>query len=227
MKRCFLSKIESLRETFDVEGFVYFDLSEFLPGLPRIAEGVERIEDRFWSAIIKNRDGVADYYQDSRAAAAHELAIADYTAGEFSYSFKRLEDTPTNNRNPIFWGVKTLLSSEPMFELLKQVTGRQATAIRQFYFNRFDEGEFLFTHTDPGQSFGLVLNLSKGWEPNHGGLTMVQTDDRKAIRACLVPTEFQALIFDTSARLIPHFVSMVTARPRAKRIAVVVRYDAE
>ncbi|WP_181150012.1 hypothetical protein [Ensifer aridi] len=222
-----MSKIESFCETFRGEGFVYFDLSEFLPDLPRIAEGAERIEDRFWSAIIKNREGVADYYQDSRAAAAHELAIADYTAGRFSYSFKRLDDTPTNNRNPIFWGVKTLLSSESMFELLRQVTGRKATAIRRFYFNRFDEGEFLFTHTDPGQSFGLVLNLSKGWEPNHGGLTMVQTDDRKAIRACLVPSAFQVLIFDTSARLIPHFVSMVTARPIAKRIAVVVRYDAE
>jgi hypothetical protein len=44
--------------------------------------------------------------------------------------------------------------------------------------------------------------------------------------ADVVPALFTLLVFDTSARRIPHFVSAVTAPARRRRITAVARYRA-
>lgn len=51
-------------------------------------------------------------------------------------------------------------------------------------------------------------------------------DGGKEPAACLVPALFTLLVFDTSARRIPHFVSAVTAPARRRRITAVARYRA-
>ncbi|MCC7634931.1 hypothetical protein [Stenotrophomonas rhizophila] len=208
------------------QGYVCFDLSMFVPGLARLADGIEAIDERAWSFIIKHRCGEADLPAGGieQASRAHALAEQDYAAGRFAFSFRRLQDSPANRRVPAFAALRVLLGSTAVLELLATVTGRVPLAVSQFYVSRFDQGNFLSTHCDPGQSFGLAVNLTRRWDPNHGGLTLVLDDDRTAVRACLVPTRFQALLFDTSARQVPHCVSMVTARPTVPRLAAIARY---
>lgn len=218
---------DPLRQAFLAQGYVCFDLSAFVPGLARLADGIEAVEERAWSFIIKNRSGQADIpaAQIELALRQHALAEQDYAAGQFAFSFRRLQDSPANRRVPAFAALRVLLGSTAVLELLAAVTGRVPVAVSQFYVSRFDKGHFLYTHCDPGQSFGLALSLTRHWDPNHGGLTLVLDDARTRVRACLVPLRFQALLFDTSARQVPHCVSMVTARPAVRRLAAIVRYQ--
>lgn len=217
-----------LRERFQQEGFACFDMSHFFPELYEAADGLQCVDERAWSYIIRNHEGEFEVPggQASEAHGHHQRAEDDLQAGAFSFSFRRLEDTAVNAHVPAFRAVREILDSAPMREKLATVTGRTPMDIVQFYISRFDKGNFLYTHRDPGQSFGVVVNLTRQWDPNHGGLTMVLDAGTGSVNACLVPMAFQAMVFDTSLRSIPHFVSMVSASTRHRRIAAVARYDA-
>ena len=85
------------------------------------------------------------------------------------------------------------------------------------YLSRFDKDDFLTTHCDSDDGIGIVINLTKEWEANYGGLTMILDT--------FIPSYLNILIFDTKKRKIPHFVSAVTSNRTSKRMALVVRYN--
>lgn len=223
-----MSAIDAIGDSFIREGFVSFDLACYLPGLDEATRGLDAVDEDVWSFIIKNHLGEFELpisgLDESRRL--HQLAEDDLRSGSFSFSFRRLGDNVANDRISSFHNIKKMLSSARMFDLLQQVTKRRPIELLQFYISRFDRGHFLYTHRDPGQSFGIAVNLTRRWDPNHGGLTVILDEDSQSVRACLLPTPYQVLVFDTSARSIPHFVSMVTSSPPWPRLAAVARYDA-
>lgn len=222
-----MPKCNELRKRFDRDGYVHFNLSTYISRIRKAALGLDEIDDALWSNIIKHSTSEFDFYPDEAQSArlAHQLAFADYQESKFAFSFMRMPDNDRSAQSKTFRNLKECLSSKAMYDLLEGATGKRPKGISQFYLNRFDKGHFLNTHCDPGQSYGVVVHLSKAWDPNHGGLTTILSDDRNTVRECLVPAQFQTLIFDTRDRLIPHFVSMVTATSHSRRIAAVIRYD--
>jgi len=219
---------EVLRERFQLDGYVHFDLRAFVPSIADVVERVASIGEDRWSFIVKNRDGEHDLCSSDKVEASRQHAIADRDRelGRFAFSFRWMPDSRENADVEALQAMKQLMASRPVLELLGKVTGSVPLAVSQFYLSWFEHGHFLGTHCDPGQSFGVALSLTKEWDPNHGGLTVVLPDGGKEPAACLVPGLFTLLVFDTSARRIPHFVSAVTAPARRRRITAVARYRA-
>ncbi|HCR4098005.1 TPA: hypothetical protein OOF48_003208, partial [Providencia rettgeri] len=91
--------------------------------------------------------------------------------------------------------------------------------------SKFDKNDFLTTHCDSDDGIGIVINLTKEWEANYGGLTMILDNEKKEILETFIPSYLNILIFDTKKRKIPHFVSTVTSNKISKRMALVVRYN--
>jgi Rps23 Pro-64 3,4-dihydroxylase Tpa1-like proline 4-hydroxylase len=219
---------DAFAHTFRDHGHVHFNVLPWLPELDGISDGLEHLPEQAWSYIIRNRDGEFELPATQRrlARVQQRKAVRDHAAGTFAFSFRRIDGASQNLHVPALADARRLMDGPALRSLLHTVTGRVPLAIRQFYVSRFDEGDFLSTHCDPGQSFGVVINLTREWDPNHGGLTMLLSEDRSRVRSCLLPVRFQLLVFDTSKRLIPHFVSTVGAHGACKRLALVVRYDA-
>ena len=48
---------EVLRERFQLDGYVHFDLRAFVPSIADVVERVASIGEDRWSFIVKNRDG--------------------------------------------------------------------------------------------------------------------------------------------------------------------------
>lgn len=223
-----MSTLDEIRAAFVRDGFAHFNLATHLPEVQVAASGLERVPEHAWSHIVKNHEGEFEYPLDrfSEMAGHQRLAEDDLRAGRFSFSFERLNDTPANATILELQCMKGLLNSPAMSELLLHVTARKPSRIVQCYVSRFRKGHFIYTHRDPGQSFGVAVNLTRFWDPNHGGLTVILDEGGSAVRACLVPVAFQTLVFDTSERSTPHFVSMVSATPPCARMAAIARYDA-
>lgn len=221
--------IDHLHSLFKTQGYVSFDISNYFPDLIRYSEKFSMIENECWSYIIKNKHGENDFYLRKHPISLIEKeknhALDDYNKGLFSFSFRRIMDDSTGNSISYFSEIKKTVNSEHFIKLLANITGRKIKKSTLIYLNRFDYGDFLTTHCDPGQSLGIVINFTLDWNINHGGLTMVLDKKRKIILDSLVPNNMSTLIFDTSTQEIPHFVSMVTGVTYFKRIALVVRYD--
>lgn len=221
--------IDYLSTVFKTQGYVSFDISNYFPDLIGYSEKFSTIDNEYWSYIIKNKYGENDFYLRQHPVSLIEKeknnALDDYNNGLFSFSFRRIVDDFTGNSISYFSDVKKIVNSECFINLLTSITGRKIEKSTLIYLNRFDHGDFLTTHCDPGQSFGIVINFTLNWNINHGGLTMVLDKERKFILDSLVPNNMSTLIFDTATKEIPHFVSMVTGETDSKRIALVVRYD--
>lgn len=221
--------VDCLRSLFKSQGYVSFDISKYFPDLLAYSEGFSKIENKCWSYIIKNKYGENDFYLSQHSVSLIEKekkhALNDYNDGLFSFSFRRIVDDSVGNSISYFSGVKKIVNSERFIKLLTNITGRKIESSTLLYLNRFDYGDFLTTHCDPGQSFGIVINFTLNWNVNHGGLTMVLDKDREFVIDCLIPNNMSTFIFDTATQEIPHFVSMVTGETECKRIALVVRYD--
>jgi len=108
--------------------------------------------------------------------------------------------------------------------LIAGLTGRKIGNIDVFYINHFDRGHFLNTHTDSGNNVGIALNITQNWDPNFGGLTHILDQKRKKSVEILTPGFAELFIFDASEKQIPHFVSMVTAYQKNRRMSVIARY---
>ncbi|QXO64797.1 MULTISPECIES: 2OG-Fe(II) oxygenase family protein [Morganella] len=222
-------KSDKLFTIFQKQGYVSFDIASFFPELTMCSKEFYEIDEEYWSWIIKNKNGEHDFYLKKHPKNLIEnekvSALSDYESGRFSFSFRRIVYDDIGKSVDCFNKVKSIVNSMRFFKFLEHVTGRELKKNTVIYLNRFDCGDFLTVHSDPGQSVGLVINFTLNWNMTHGGLTMILDQAGKKIIDTLIPNNMTALIFDTGKKNIPHFVSMVTAKTQNKRIALVARYD--
>ncbi|EMM6941798.1 2OG-Fe(II) oxygenase family protein [Morganella morganii] len=222
-------KSDKLSIIFQKQGYVSFNIEKFFPELNIFSEEFHNIDEEYWSWIIKNKYGEHDFYLKKHDQLLIEnektSALSDYESGLFSFSFRRIIDNDIGKSVACFHQIKSIVNSMRFLKFLEHITGRELKKNTVIYLNKFDCGDFLTVHSDPGQSIGLVINFTLNWNMTHGGLTMILDQSGKKIIDTLIPDNMTALIFDTGKKNIPHFVSMVTAKTQNKRIALVARYD--
>lgn len=218
-----------MRKDFEQVGYTRFLISDYFPYFKFLPDELKVVNEDYWSYIIKNEKGTRDFYLTEsnleQIDNEKQLAFKNYEEGKFSFSFKRLPDNEISCQLPFFCEVKNLVSSELFISFLTSEIGRHVGKLSLMYFNRFDKNDFLSTHCDSGNNIGLVINLTQMWDVNHGGLTFVLDERRKNIVDVFSPSNLEAWVFDTRDKKIPHFVSMVTATQKLKRMALVIRYD--
>ncbi|WOB92353.1 MULTISPECIES: 2OG-Fe(II) oxygenase family protein [Providencia] len=214
------------KKEFLSNGYTSFTIKDFFPDFNIDLNLINSIEEDKWSFIIKNRQRVSDFYlSDTDINSINDektSAFEDRDNGEFSFSFRRI---CFNEIKIIFADLISVVNDVKFKNFLENLTGSKVNVISNMYLSKFDKDDFLTTHCDSDDGIGIVINLTKEWEANYGGLTMILDNDKKTILDTFIPSYLNILIFDTKKRKIPHFVSTVTSNRTSKRMALVVRYN--
>ncbi|AZF53984.1 hypothetical protein C4J85_3506 [Pseudomonas sp. R4-34-07] len=215
-------------QCFRERGYCSIDLCSRIPDLVHgCKDACASIEEQDWTYIIRNSTEEVDLpysVPHSRLKHAKADALKIYHEGGFAFSFRRLAEIEGAPIHPAMKLFDDYLMRDDFIELLSKLSERTIGAMEARYISRFDQGDFLTTHCDPGSNLGIALNITPQWNPNFGGLTFILNKTHSSVNDTLTPTCGQLFVFDTSQRKVPHFVSMVTANPDQHRIAIIVRY---
>ncbi|MCW7541899.1 hypothetical protein OOT46_29305 [Aquabacterium sp. A7-Y] len=220
--------MDTLQQSLTEHGYVVFDLrdrmNEALTQLEQAAEAAP-LED--WTQVINNNGRVQDLaLNDPVLVKEHALARDRLFAGEFAYSFKRI-DCAGEARSAASEQVRSFLRSTLFTSMLADRFGSVVTGGEAVYINKFEEGDFLTTHCDRGADIAVVISLTRDWDMNYGGLTFILSQDRTRILRTISPSFGEAVIFDTKGKPTPHFVSMVCAPRGRGRSSLVARLHIE
>ncbi|MEZ5960491.1 MAG: 2OG-Fe(II) oxygenase family protein [Hyphomonadaceae bacterium] len=121
---------------------------------------------------------------------------------------------------PQLAGFFKAINSPLWLDVLRQVTGDERVARVDCHVSRYRPGHFLSTHNDEDPSndrlYAYVLNLSRGWRVEWGGLLQFH-DEHDNISAAFTPRWNALNMFKVPQ---PHSVSMVTPVAKFDRLSV-------
>ena len=190
-----------------------------LLALDAVAELYEFLDghDGWWQ-LINTPNGVIELDREKRAAmSAEELAELDRETHDgarfgFQYRYEGLrvpadEEEGREEENPLA-AFARLMSSDPMLDFLRAVTGSAEVAFTDGQATAYGPGDFLTGHDDdvPGKDriAAYVFGMTPRWRPEWGGLLLFH-GEKEATVAGNVP-RFNTL--DLSAVPQPHSVSL-------------------
>ena len=120
---------------------------------------------------------------------------------------------------------KSFLEVSPMVNFLQEISQHKDLRPGELFTSKYGKGDYNGPHNDHCKGrVTIVLNLSKGWLPQDGGLFFSMKEDYVTITRAEAPTFNSLVIFDVPDGGLPHLVSHVT-HPSKKRIAVTGWYE--
>lgn len=141
--------------------------------------------------------------------------------GQFTYWFYRTTGDHVEGCNCEECEFRKWLLSEELLGFLSQVSGLEITKFDTTFASKYSEGCFLSPHHDhKNGDIGFVLQLTRNWKPQWGGLLHFMSDDQKSIEETEVPTFNTLTLFhlpEGSGKW--HFVSHVNPGVTRSRIA--------
>ena len=98
---------------------------------------------------------------------------------------------------------------------------KHLTKKRELFCSKYSSGQFLGPHHDLNKGkVGFVLNLTKDWKPEYGGLLHFLTDDYKHVTKVVLPEFNKLTLFEVPDKVgIPHYVSHVGPGVKLNRIS--------
>jgi len=220
----------------DVERIARLYASEGRVRIYRLLEapGVASLHDHLlqrtdWWHLITGPDGILELSPGQRARmsarsrAALERGVHERARTEFQYRYEALrvpEDEDELEADDPLSDFAHLMSSEPMLEMLRKVTGDGDLAFSDGQATHYGPGDFLTCHDDdvPGKNrrAAYVFGMTPGWKPEWGGLLLFH-DDRDLSVQGQVPGFNTLDLFAVPRR---HSVSIVTPAAATRRFAI-------
>ena len=115
---------------------------------------------------------------------------------------------------------KSFLEAAPMTNFLNELCGYQDLKPGELFTSKYGKGDYNGPHNDNAKGrVTIVLNLSKGWLPQDGGVFFGMENDYCTVKHIEVPTFNSLVIFDVSDGGMPHLVNHVT-NPDKERLAI-------
>ncbi len=191
---------------------------------------LEELEKLPWGLAYKEGSRVVELYAaavarlDNREAAEIMARIREQarTSYQFFYAYYPILTayfSPEVPNQPIF-ELYECLNSEPVLNLIREVTGLPGIRWADAQATYFKPGHFLKAHNDelPAESrlAAYVMNFTKDWDHDGGGFLQF-FDERGDIEQGLKPA-FNALNIFTVPQL--HSVSMVSTWVTGKRLSM-------
>jgi SM-20-related protein len=173
----------------------------------------------WWSAAIR-AGGDPEYFPDTTARRAqiqeaYGRAHTELRAGRFSYSFRRTFDNHLDDCGCLECDFREDLRGEQMLEFLSAV-GLDVTAPGEMFASKYSPGSFLAPHHDRGNGrAAFVINLTRSWLPQWGGLLMFLNNDWRTVRRVCSPAFNTLCLFALpDDQPVPHLVTPVVAHQR-------------
>ena len=118
--------------------------------------------------------------------------------------------------------LRNILNSKSFIDVLNEITGLELSTLTTLFLSKYTSGNFLSPHSDKGNgSLAFVINLTKYWKPQYGGILHFMDEYRKEIINSYVPTFNTFLIFYIPKENgIPHFISHVSPNVKVSRYAI-------
>ena len=139
---------------------------------------------------------------------------------EFTYVFHRT----MNNNKPNFleFCIRKQLNSEKFINMINKITNRSVTQLSTLFLSKYKSNHFLSPHSDKGNGkVAFVLNLSKFWKPQYGGILNFLDESRENIIKSFVPNFNNLILFEVPEDGDkPHFVSHVAPNIKHNRYAI-------
>jgi Rps23 Pro-64 3,4-dihydroxylase Tpa1-like proline 4-hydroxylase len=184
-----------------------------------------------WWHLIHTSNGVIELDRESRETMTPERAAeieAIVQAGArtgFQYRYEGLRvpndaaELVAAAEDPLGEFAR-LMSSEPMLEMLRAVTGCQELAFTDGHATAYGPGDFLTGHDDnvvgKNRLAAYVFGMTPKWRPEYGGLLLFHSADEGRVEG-EVPRFNTLDLFKVPQR---HSVSMVTTAAPHRRFAV-------
>lgn len=178
----------------------------------------EDMPEDWWTRAVR-AGGDPEYFPAASGNSAYEpayqRAMAELAEGRFSYAFDRTLDDHEPGCSCMECLFRLQLRGPEMLDFLTGI-GFDITEPGEMFASRYSPGNFLSPHHDSGNGrAAFVLNLSRGWKPQWGGLLMFLNDDWRTVRRVCTPAFNCLCLFELPGdRRVPHLVTQVVAHRR-------------
>jgi Rps23 Pro-64 3,4-dihydroxylase Tpa1-like proline 4-hydroxylase len=221
--------VEGLAEIYASKGRVRIQRLLEYDGVAAFYHHLNSRDD--WWHLINTPDGVIELDRDTRAALSPERAaeiealVREGARSGFQYRYEGLRvpndaaELAAAAEDPLGEFAR-LMSSEPMLEMLRGVTGCGELAFTDGHATAYGPGDFLTGHDDnvvgKNRLAAYVFGMTPKWRPEYGGLLLFHSADDASVEG-EVPRFNTLDLFAVPQR---HSVSMVTAAAPHRRFAV-------
>jgi SM-20-related protein len=219
---------DRLRAEYEAQGHV--QLMPFIGEEQADALAAELAAEERWLEIINSGEKLFELDRAAQASLSPErrmrleAAIALAARHEFQHRYEaiRVDDDPkVRRKHPTLLNQFALfLSSRPVVELMRTVTGAADIAFADAQATAYRPGDFLTSHDDlvagKGRRAAYVFGLTEGWRADWGGLLMFHDRDDD-VRRALLP-RFNCLNLFAVPQ--PHSVSLVAPWAGHVRLSV-------
>lgn len=150
-----------------------------------------------------------------------------FLKNEFAFNFHRTFENRYQEISYLEYSIRKLLSGKNFINTINEITGMNVTTLKQLFLSRYRAGHFLSTHSDIGNgTLAFVINITKNWRPEYGGILHFLTEDRKTIIDSAVPKFNNLTLFYVKPDVgTPHFVSHVVPGVKETRYALTGWYE--
>ncbi len=148
-------------------------------------------------------------------------ATKAFNDDSFSFSFQRTLNNHGFQCSCIECYIKYLFKTPAIIQQINEITNMNITKAHDVFISKYSYGNFLSVHSDKNNGrVAFILNLSKGWKPEYGGLLHILDNNRENVIRTIVPHFNTLTLFYIPPEIgIPHFVSHVNIKNK-NRFAV-------
>jgi len=183
-------------------------------------------ENWWYAASSPGTEGSVKYIRNfqenqERIKIEREYSEQIFNGGGFAYHFYRSIGDHVQGCNCDECVFRNWLGSDEIVKFLSQVSNTQINGFNTMFASKYSQGCFLSPHHDDSLgSVGFVLQLTKNWLPQWGGVLHFLDDSMKVIEYSEVPTFNTLTLFH-----IPegkgkwHYVSHVSPGVTSNRVA--------
>lgn len=118
----------------------------------------------------------------------YQFALLSFAEKKFSYNFFRTKENHYNDCTCHECEFRHWLVKDELLKFISDVSGTKYTATDEVFAACYSIGDFLSPHIDsPNGTLGFVLQLTKDWLPEYGGMLHFMDDDRTMVERIEVP----------------------------------------
>lgn len=150
-----------------------------------------------------------------------ELANRSFSNHIFSYSFDKSWNHYSTCSCDFCFFMK-YLNSDEFINTISHIVDVKLTKTTEVFASRYTEGCFLSPHHDKTKGkIGFVMNFTKEWRPEYGGILHIMDKDEINIIKSFTPKFNHLILFHIpNPEGIPHFVSHIAHSVNNKRLAI-------
>jgi len=137
-----------------------------------------------------------------------------FNEDNFSFSFERTLNNHIFQCSCIECYIKYIFKTPKIIKQINDITNMNITKAHDIFISKYSYGNFLSVHSDRNNGrVAFVLNLSKDWKPEYGGLLHILDNKRENVIRTIVPHFNSLTLFYIPPNIgIPHFVSHVNIK---------------